>query len=69
MRNVTRLLADLQATPRNEQANLVPVTIECVKARCTMGEIVEALKEVWASYTESGLLNFDWRIRFKSTPQ
>jgi methylmalonyl-CoA mutase N-terminal domain/subunit len=50
---VTRLLADLQATARDQRANLMPIAIECVRARCTMGEMVQALKDVWGGYTET----------------
>jgi methylmalonyl-CoA mutase N-terminal domain/subunit len=50
---VTRLLDELQATARDERANLMPAAIECVKARVTMGEMVQALKSVWGVYTES----------------
>jgi methylmalonyl-CoA mutase N-terminal domain/subunit len=31
----------------------MPVTIEAVKARASMGEIVNALKEVFGTYTET----------------
>jgi methylmalonyl-CoA mutase cobalamin-binding domain/chain len=47
-----RLLSELQATARDESANLMPVAIECVKARCTMGEMVATLREVWGGYQE-----------------
>lgn len=52
-RRVNELLGQLSETARNEQANLMPVAIECVKARCTMGEMVSALQEVWGPYTEA----------------
>ena len=48
-----RLLRQLRETARDESANLMPVAIECVKARCTMGEMVNALREVFGSYQES----------------
>ncbi|MEO6496401.1 MAG: methylmalonyl-CoA mutase family protein, partial [Solirubrobacteraceae bacterium] len=35
------------------QANLMPALIECARARCTEGEIVSALQDVWGSYTET----------------
>ena len=50
---VTRLLAELQAAAKDEAANLMPIAIECVKARCTMGEMVEALRELWGLYRET----------------
>jgi methylmalonyl-CoA mutase N-terminal domain/subunit len=50
---VERQLRSLQEAARDERVNVMPVAIECVKARCTMGEMVGALKEVWGSYTEA----------------
>jgi methylmalonyl-CoA mutase cobalamin-binding domain/chain len=50
---VERILKKLQETARDDDANLMPVTIEAVKARASMGEIVNALKEVFGTYTET----------------
>jgi methylmalonyl-CoA mutase N-terminal domain/subunit len=50
---VRALLERLKAEARDESANLLPVTIELVKARATMGDIVEALKSVWGTYREN----------------
>ena len=50
---VDRILAKLQDTARDDDANLMPVTIEAVRARVSMGEIVNALKEVFGTYTET----------------
>ncbi len=50
---VERLLKKLQDTARDHDANLMPVTIEAVKAHASMGEIVNALKEVYGTYTET----------------
>ena len=50
---VERILKKLQDTARDDAANLMPVTIEAVKARASMGEIVNALKEVFGTYTET----------------
>ena len=50
---VERVLKRLQDTARDNDANLMPVTIEAVKARASMGEIVNALKEVFGTYTET----------------
>ncbi|MFN2521416.1 MAG: methylmalonyl-CoA mutase family protein [Candidatus Limnocylindria bacterium] len=47
-----QLLEELRATAEDESANLMPIAIECVKARCSMGEMVNALKAVWGTYTE-----------------
>jgi methylmalonyl-CoA mutase N-terminal domain/subunit len=50
---VERILKMLQDAARDHDANLMPVTIEAVKARASMGEIVNALKEVFGAYTET----------------
>ena len=50
---VRELLGRLQAEARDESANLLPVTIELVKAGATMGDIVESLREVWGTYRET----------------
>ena len=50
--DVARLLERLQAAAADEQVNLMPIAIECVKGRCTMGEMVRALGSLWGSYTE-----------------
>ncbi len=50
---VERLLKRLQDTARDHDANLMPVTIEAVKAHASMGEIIGALKEVYGTYTET----------------
>ncbi|MDP7348731.1 MAG: methylmalonyl-CoA mutase family protein, partial [Phycisphaeraceae bacterium] len=50
---VQALLARLQAVVEDESQNVMPVTIELVKAGATMGDIVEALREVWGTYRES----------------
>jgi methylmalonyl-CoA mutase cobalamin-binding domain/chain len=49
---VDQLLARLAATARNEEANLMPATIEAVEAQATMGEIVGALEAVFGRYQE-----------------
>lgn len=49
---VERLLEKLQETARDENANIMPVTVEAVKARASMGEIVESLRVVFGTYTE-----------------
>jgi methylmalonyl-CoA mutase N-terminal domain/subunit len=50
---VDRVLTELQRLARDERANLMPATIEAVKARATMGEIVNALRTIFGSYVES----------------
>jgi len=50
---VAALLDRLDREARDPAVNLMPVTIELVKARATMGEIVEKLKGLWGSYRET----------------
>jgi methylmalonyl-CoA mutase N-terminal domain/subunit len=35
------------------QENLMPSIVDCARARCTEGEIVGALREVFGEYTET----------------
>ncbi|HYB41262.1 MAG TPA: methylmalonyl-CoA mutase family protein, partial [Candidatus Methylomirabilis sp.] len=49
---VARLLERLDREARDPAANLMPVTIELVKARATMGEIVTRLRQVFGRYVE-----------------
>jgi len=46
------LLNELKEQARNPELNLLPKTIELVKARATLGEICGALREVWGAYEE-----------------
>jgi methylmalonyl-CoA mutase N-terminal domain/subunit len=46
-------LRALVEVARDGEANLMPATIEAVKARATMGEIVHALEEVFGRYVET----------------
>jgi methylmalonyl-CoA mutase cobalamin-binding domain/chain len=48
---VARLLRGLQEVARSDD-NLMPVTLECVRAYATEGEIVNALKDVFGLYRE-----------------
>jgi len=49
---VRRLLDELKAQALTDDVNLVPKTIELVKARATLGEICASLRDVWGSYDE-----------------
>ena len=49
---VRRLLQELAQQARSDDINLLPKTIELVKARATLGEICGALRDVWGSYAE-----------------
>ena len=46
-------LRRLTEVARDESANLMPATIEAVKAKATMGEIVNALEGVFGRYVET----------------
>ena len=48
---VDRTLADLAAAARTD-ANLVEPMLAAARAEATLGEICEALRSVWGSYTE-----------------
>jgi methylmalonyl-CoA mutase cobalamin-binding domain/chain len=49
---VAALLDSLEAEAKNPGANLMPVTIEAVKARATLGEIVARLRGLFGAYLE-----------------
>jgi len=51
--HVARLLEELARTAQDETTNLLPVTIELVRAGASMGEIVERLKRLWGTYRET----------------
>ena len=48
-----RALAALTEVGQDAGANMMPATIDAVKARCTMGEIVNALEGVFGRYVET----------------
>jgi methylmalonyl-CoA mutase cobalamin-binding domain/chain len=50
---VERLLDRLAAEAEDPSNNLMPVTVELVKARASMGEIVQRLRAVFGSYVET----------------
>ena len=50
---VDKLLAELLEQARDPSINLMPLTIDLVRARASMGEIVEKLKECWGTYKEN----------------
>lgn len=50
---VQSLLEKLKQVAKDESANIMPVTIELVRAGATMGDIVETLRTVWGTYRES----------------
>ena len=50
---VEQLLDRLIAVASDERQNLMPVTIELVKAGASMGDIIERLKSIWGIYRET----------------
>jgi methylmalonyl-CoA mutase N-terminal domain/subunit len=49
---VDQTLTALQAAARTEGVNLVDPMLEAVRAEATLGEICDALREVWGTYME-----------------
>ena len=49
---VAALLDELARQARDPAQNLMPVTLELVSARATLGEIVARLRETWGTYVE-----------------
>ena len=47
------LLDPLKTIALDESKNILPITIELVKAGASMGDIVEILKTVWGTYRET----------------
>jgi methylmalonyl-CoA mutase N-terminal domain/subunit len=50
---VAALLDRLEREALDPAVNLMPVTIELVKARATLGEIVARLRQVFGTYAET----------------
>jgi methylmalonyl-CoA mutase N-terminal domain/subunit len=50
---VEQRLADLRRTAADAGQNLIPALIECAQARCSEGEMIESLQQVFGSYRES----------------
>ncbi|MEW5703246.1 MAG: methylmalonyl-CoA mutase family protein [Pseudomonadota bacterium] len=50
---VEKLLKELVEIAKDESKNIMPVTIELVKAGASMGDIVETLKKLWGTYRET----------------
>ncbi len=47
------LLGRLIETAKDSSQNIMPSTIDLVRAGATMGEIIEALKKLWGTYRET----------------
>lgn len=52
-RKVRELLNKLVDVAKNENENIMPITIELVQAGASMGDIVEKLKGLWGTYREN----------------
>jgi 2-hydroxyisobutanoyl-CoA mutase large subunit len=50
---VAALLDDLVRVARDEAANVMPVTIELVRAGASMGDVIERLRTVWGTNREN----------------
>ena len=50
---MARLLERLKTVALDKDQNIMPVTIDLVRAGATMGDIVETLKGVWGTYRET----------------
>ncbi len=50
---VAALLEELVTVAKDDTRNIMPVTIELVRAGASMGDIVEKLKTVWGTYREN----------------
>ena len=50
---VEALLTRLIDVAKNEDENIMPITIELVAAGATMGDIIEKLKTLWGTYREN----------------
>ncbi len=53
-RQVKKILARLEEAARDEQTNLVPITVEAVKAYATIGEICGVFRKVFGEYSGYG---------------
>ena len=49
---VQGLLQQLRRDAADESVNLMPVTVDLVKAGASMGDIVETLRALWGTYEE-----------------
>jgi methylmalonyl-CoA mutase cobalamin-binding domain/chain len=47
------LLLELVDVAKDDSKNIMPITIELVRAGATMGDIIETLKTVWGTYRET----------------
>ncbi len=55
-RAVARAIENVRVAANNSEANMIPVLIEAVKSYATVGEISSAMKEVFGTYKDPGLV-------------
>jgi methylmalonyl-CoA mutase N-terminal domain/subunit len=48
-----QLMGQLLVAAKDDSVNIMPVTVELVRAGATMGDIIESLKTVWGTYRET----------------
>jgi methylmalonyl-CoA mutase cobalamin-binding domain/chain len=53
---VVALLQELRRVAQADDENIMPVTIDLVKAGASMGDIVETLRELWGTYRENPVI-------------
>jgi methylmalonyl-CoA mutase N-terminal domain/subunit len=50
--DVQRTLTTLERSAKTDDTNLMPLLVDCAKAYCTVGEMVEVLKGVWGEFKQ-----------------
>ncbi|NQU56798.1 MAG: methylmalonyl-CoA mutase, partial [Rhodospirillales bacterium] len=55
-KKLAALLGELKTVAEDESQNIMPITIELVKAGASMGDIVETLREIWGTYRETPVI-------------
>jgi methylmalonyl-CoA mutase N-terminal domain/subunit len=49
---VTSTLGALEAAAAKDDVNLMPLLVDCAKAYCTVGEMVDVLKNQWGEFSQ-----------------
>jgi methylmalonyl-CoA mutase N-terminal domain/subunit len=50
--DVAATLAALEAAAATDDVNLMPLLVDCAKAYCTVGEMVDVLKMQWGEFQQ-----------------
>ena len=50
--STTATLDTLGKAAAQEDANLMPLLVDCAKAYCTLGEMVDVLKDEWGEFVQ-----------------